>query len=401
MPDSEILDPTEEFARYRRTVLAAVVVPGPAAVRRTVRLRRRRRWAALVAAALALFTGPPLGYVALHRPEPRPGPVLPTPDGTGTPTPSAPTTPTGSPPPTGAGPTTTPPDGRISRDDLLATPVTLPAWPAGTACRTGGVRLTADGREGKNALLAIAHGDVDGDGAQETVALVQCVFGTHGWQQVVAFDRDTAGRVVTVGRVVASARERPQWLIGVQVNGDGVVRVQVGDIYPGGGWAGEWSQRQWRGYRWDGGSFRQVSGPTGFPANPHEVNLVVTATELVFGVAPDGSRTGGTTVRVRNTGTAPARSVALRLDLPAALRPDGDGWSACRSAPGTTGGPVRCEVGGLAPGAEIRLVLGVRVAGDDPPGAGTAELTAHALDADHRGVAEVVEYDNVTALGYR
>ncbi|GHJ11790.1 hypothetical protein TPA0907_61570 [Micromonospora humidisoli] len=401
MPDSEILDPTEEFARYRRTVLDSVVVPGPAAVRRTVRLRRRRRWAALVAAALALLTGPTLGYVALHRPEPRPGPVLPTPDATGTPTPTAPTTPTGGPPPTGAGPTATPPDGRISRGELLATPVTLPTWPTGAACPTAGVRLTADGQEGRNALLALAHGDVDGDGAQETVVLVQCVFGTHGWQQVVAFDRGTAGRIVTVGRVVVSARERPQWLIGVQVRGDGVVRVQVGDIYPGGGWAGEWSQRQWRGYRWDGGSFRQVSGPTGFPTNPHEVNLVVTATELVLGVAPDGSRTGSTTVRVRNTGTAPARSVALRFDLPAALRPDGDGWAACRSAPGTTGGPVRCEVAGLAPGAEIRLVLGLRVAGDDPPGAGTAELTASALDADHRVVAEVVEYDNVTPLRYR
>ncbi|WP_091242171.1 hypothetical protein [Micromonospora matsumotoense] len=233
------------------------------------------------------------------------------------------------------------------------------------------------------------------------MAVVQCVFGTHGWQQVVAFDRDSTGRVVTVGRVVLSARERPQWLIGVQVRGDGVVRVQVGDIYPGGGWAGEWSQRQWRGYRWDGGSFRQVSGPTTFPVNPHEVNLVVTATDLVLGVAPDGSRAGGTTVRVRNVGSAPARSVALRFDLPAALRPDGDGWKACRTAPGTAGGPVRCDLGGLAPGAEFRLSLGLRVAPDDPLGAGTAELTAQALDAENQVVAEVVEYDNVTPLPYR
>ncbi|MBO4162660.1 MULTISPECIES: hypothetical protein [Micromonospora] len=400
MPDPEILDPTVEFARYRRTVLAEVVVPGPAAVRRTVRSRRRRRWAALVAAVLALFTGPTLGYVALHRPEPRPGPVLPAPEPTGTPTPGGPVTPTGSPTPTGAAPTT-PPDGRIGRNELLATTVTLPGWPAGAQCRTGGVRLTADGHEGQNALLAVDHGDVDADGAQETVALVQCVFGTHGWQQVVAFDRDVAGRIVTVGRVVVSARERPQWLIGMQVRGDGVVRVQVGDIYPGGGWAGEWSQRQWRGYRWDGGSFRQVSGPTGFPPNPHEVNLVVTATDLVLGVAPDGSRAGNTTVRVRNTGTGPARAVALRFDLPVALRPDGDGWAACRTAPATTGGPVRCELGALAPGAEFRLVLGLRVAADDPLGAGTAELTAQALDAGHRIVAEVVEFDNVTPLPYR
>ncbi|MFJ6195808.1 hypothetical protein [Micromonospora sp. NPDC092111] len=401
MPESEILDPAEEFARYRRTVLAAVVVPGPAAVRRTVRRRRHHRLAVAVTAALALFTGPILGYAALHRPDPHPGPVLPTPDPTGSPTPSGSPGPTGSPSPTGASPTPTGPDGRISRSQLLATPVTLPAWPGGTDCQTDGVRLTGDPREGRNALLALDHGDVDGDDAEETVALVQCVFGTHGWQQVVAFDRDTTGKVVTIGRVVLSARERPQWLIGVDVRGDGVVRVQVGDIYPGGGWDGEWSQRQWRGYRWDGDSFAQVWGPTGFPTNPHEVNLVVTASDLVLSPAPDGSRAGTTTVRVRNRGTGAARYVALRFDLPAALRSDGDGWAACRTAPGTAGGPVRCELGRLAPGAEFQLTLGLRVAADDPLGAGTAELTAQALDAAHQVVAEVVEYDNVTPLRYR
>ncbi|WP_328342741.1 hypothetical protein [Micromonospora sp. NBC_00421] len=401
MPESEILDPTEEFARYRRTVLAAVVVPGPAAVRRTVRLRRRRRWVAWLAALLTLFTAPTLGYVALHRPEPRPGPVLPVPDPTSPPTSSVPTTPTGSPSPSSAGPTPTPPDGRISRSQLLATPVTLPTWPASAECQTGDVRLTGEGQWGKNALLALHHGDVDGDGAQETVALVQCVFGTHGWQQVVAFDRDTAGRVVTVGRVVLSARERPQWLIGMQVRGDGVVRIQVGDLYPGGGWDGRWSLRQWRGYRWDGGSFRQVSGPTSFPTNPHLVNLVVTATDLVLNAGPDGARTGTTTVRVRNVGTAPAHSVALRFDLPSALRPDGGDWSACRAAPATTGGPVRCDLGQLAPGAEFQLTLGLRVAADDPLGAGTAEVTAEALDAENQVVAEVIEHDNGAPLPYR
>ncbi|WP_432900761.1 hypothetical protein ACQP1S_28355 [Micromonospora matsumotoense] len=38
---------------------------------------------------------------------------------------------------------------------------------------------------------------------------------------------------------------------------------------------------------------------------------------------------------------------------------------------------------------------------DDPLGAGTAELTAKALDAENQVVAEVVEYDNVTPLPYR
>ncbi|MEH1054554.1 hypothetical protein V6U89_04995 [Micromonospora sp. CPCC 206171] len=400
MPEQEVL--ATEFARYRQAVMAEIEVPGPAAVRRAVHRRRRNHLAAGATAALTLVAGPVVGYAALDRSAPHPTPVDPTPSATASPSPTP--SGSGSPSPSSATTSTSPtgaPDGRISRAQLLAGPVTLPTWHVDAGCPNGRVRLTGEAGWETNTLLALDTGDIDGDGAAETVALVQCVRGTGGPQQVVAFDRDRSGRIVTVGQVTRTRRERPQWLSALDVRDDGVVRVQVGDIAPGGGWPGDWSQRQWRGYRWDGRSFGQVSGPTAFAPNPHEANLVLTATDLVLATAPDGSRTGTVTVRIRNAGTGPAAFVALRLGLPSALRPDGDGWAPCRNTPATTSQPVGCDLGRLDAGAEFRLTLGLRAAAGVTVGRGTADVDARPMDARSTVVEEVYEADNVVRIDYR
>ncbi|NYH43524.1 hypothetical protein HNR22_003251 [Micromonospora jinlongensis] len=398
MSEQETLDLAEEFAHYRRTVLDKVEVPGPAAVRRTVRGRNRRRWGATATTALALLGGSAIGYAAMSGPDHRPGPVEPTPSVSVSPTPTP--TPTPSPSVTSDGPASAAPDGRISRAQLLGASVTLPAWRAGRGCPTTGVRISGDDREGVNWLVALDHGDVDGDGAVETVALVQCVFGTKGPMQVVAFDRDKAGKVITLGRVVATTIDKPEWLFALDVVGDGTVRVQVGDIAPGGGWPAEWSQRQWRGYRWKGEAFAQVSGPTTFGQNRHDVNLVVTATNLVLAETPDGSRVGTVTVRIHNT-TGAASYVALRLGLPATVRPDGDGWAACRNDPETTREPVTCDLKGLDGGKEVVLTLGFRVAAGTTVAAGEADVDVRPMDADFDFVEEVYDPDNMVVITYR
>ncbi|MFF0151131.1 hypothetical protein [Micromonospora sp. NPDC005203] len=400
MSEQEALGLAEEFTRYRRTVLDEVEVPGPAAVRRTVRGRGRRRLATTATTVLALFGGSALGYAAMDGPDHRPGPVEPTPSISASPTPSGSATPTPSPSATSASPTTPVPDGRISRAQLLGASVTLPAWRAGQGCPTSQTRISGDDREGVNWLVALDHGDVDGDGAVETVALVQCVLGTGGPMQVVAFDRDEAGKVVTLGRVVTTTIDKPQWLFALDVVGDGMVRVQVGDIAPGGGWKAEWSQRQWRGYRWKGGAFAQVSGPTSFGPNRHDVNLVVTATNLVLADTPDGSRVGMVNVRVRNM-TGLAAYVSLRLGLPTAVRPDGAGWAACRNDPETTREPVTCDLNGLGDGKEVLLTLGFRVAAGTTVGTGKAEVDVRPVDVNFDFVEEVYEPDNTVEITYR
>ncbi|MEV4765422.1 hypothetical protein AB0J89_22670 [Micromonospora chokoriensis] len=399
MSEQETLGLAEEFAHYRRTVLDKVEVPGPAAVRRTVRGRNRRRWGATATTALALFGGSAIGYAAMSGPDHQPGPVDPTPSISVSPTPDSSTSPTPDASATSGGPVSAVPDGRISRAQLLGASVTLPAWRAGRGCPTSAVRLSGDDREGVNWLVALDHGDVDGDGAVETVALVQCVLGTRGPMQVVAFDRDEQGKVVTLGRVVATTIDKPQWLFALDVVADGTVRVQVGDIAPGGGWPAEWSQRQWRGYRWKGDAFAQVSGPTSFGPNRHDVNLVVTATNLVLADAGDGSKVGTVTVRIRNTAGS-AAYVALRLGLPPAVRPDGSGWAACRNDPETTQEPVTCDLNGLGAGKEAKLTLGFRVPAGTSVGTGKADVDVRAMDANFDFVDEVYVPDNTVSITY-
>ncbi|MEW2432140.1 hypothetical protein AB0877_29375 [Micromonospora sp. NPDC047644] len=398
MSEQEILDLAEEFARYRRTALAEVEAPGPAAVRRTVRGRSRRRLAASATTALALFGGSAVGYAALSGPDHRPGPVDPTPSISASPTPTpTPTSPTPSPAGTSASPTVGAADGRFSRAQLLAAPVTLPAWRAGRGCPTSQTRLTADAREGANWLLALDHGDIDGDGAVETVALVQCVLGTRGPMQVVAFDRDEAGKATTVGRVVATTIDKPEWLFALDVVGDGTVRVQVGDIAPGGGWNARWSQRQWRGYRWKGDAFSQVSGPTSFGPNPNLADVAVTTGDLVLRTADDGSRTGTATVRIRNRGTGPVAHVVLRLGVPAAVRADVDGWGPCA---GVLDGvePITCRLGELAAGAEMRLDLDFRVLEGITLSTDKADVDVQPMDSERDVLPDVNRADNLVQM---
>jgi hypothetical protein len=131
-------------------------------------------------------------------------------------------------------PTATPnaPDGRISRAQLLAARVDLPTWPSYVpkTCVTADVRL----RSGLipdyvPALLdpELRYADVDGDGAAETVALISCRIGEASAKQVVAFDRDSAGRMVTMGQVVGT-KEGLDDITDFTVLTDGHIRRQLG-----------------------------------------------------------------------------------------------------------------------------------------------------------------------------
>ncbi|MEH0983668.1 hypothetical protein [Micromonospora sp. CPCC 205556] len=399
------VDLAGEFTRYRETMLAEVEVPGPAEARRTVRRRRRHHLATAAAAAVALLGGPAVGYAALDRSGPPPEPVRPTPSASPTPTPSGSPNPTGPPSPTTASPSRTAPDGRISRQQLAAARVDLPAWRPGPACPTDGVRLAAEAgsaREKTNAIEEVETGDVDGDGAAETVALIRCALGSGGPQQAVAFDRDDAGRIVTVGRITASTIEQPQWLTGLDVRADGVVRVQVADLAPGGGWPGDWSQRQWRGYRWSGERFTQVEGPTSFGPNPYSTDLAVTAKDLILADDPtDGSRVGAIQVRIRNLGDRRADAVPLTLDLPVALLPYGSAWSGCGPDPGRYRPPLSCDLGPVEAGGELVVRLGVRL----PPGArltpGTAAVRGAATGPGGYNLLDPDVDNNEDTIAYR
>ncbi|MEV1014443.1 hypothetical protein AB0I95_20845 [Micromonospora sp. NPDC049751] len=405
MSDQEILDLAEEFAHYRRTVLEEVEVPGPAAVRRTARGRGRRRFATTTATVLALFGGAAVGYATMNGPDREPGPVDPTSAPSASPSATATASATASPSATasngGASPTVAAPNGRIGRAQLLAATVSLPAWTTPAECPTGRVRLGAEpAREGVNELVALDYGDLDGDGATETVALVRCLFGTRGPFQVVAFDRDASGRVVTLGRVAGTASPTPGWVTALDVRDDGEVRVEVLDVAPGGGWPMKNSQRQWRGYRWTGDAFDQVSGPSTFGPNPRSADLSITATDLVLTPAADDSRSGTVTVRIRNDADRTPPGVLFTIELPKALQPVGDGWSGCDIGTGSTV-LVSCHISAVPAHGEMRRTLELRVAAGTSLAPGKATLWTWSRDPDMDPWLDNNSDDNESTFGYR
>jgi hypothetical protein len=348
-----------------RAELTPLVEPrGPAAVRATVRRRRRVTAVACGVAAAVVIAVPAVVLAVPNRDnDPRPG-VTPT---TAPPTTSPPTATTPPPSPT----TPAAPDGRISQADLLAARVALPAW-SHKSCPSGRLRLVPPGNDIAVAELhAIRYADVDADGAQETLAVVRCPLEEHGEDQVVAYDRDTDGGIVLIGQVV---RTGPAigWIEEVEAGPDNTVRVEVHDYRDGGHWDGNWSQQQWRGYRWDGERFQQVDGARTFGPNPNVNDLKVTATELVF-EAPDnvGRRAGAMSVTVRNNGPGLVRGPLIRwsFDGDPSLERIGDGWRTCSPPEGLSEANrdgISCLVGPLVAGEQRTIMFRFRTTADLP-----------------------------------
>jgi hypothetical protein len=298
------------------------------------RPRRRRLRAALIAAVAVLLVAAPLTlYLMLRDDSPS---ITPAPEPSTGPTSSV------SVEPSTTAPTATPaPDGRFSLEQLRNATFTVPAWPADNLTGLSGrltfhdgqVLVPADNRfpfERHIIIGGVTYGDVDHDGASETIVELACVV-QGGSQQLVALDRDAAGRIVTMGTVVATTGEiRVIDNNSVRVTSDGVVEARVGDIQL---CCGDETPQKWqvRGYGWTGTQFRQVSGPTALPLNPSVTDTSVTAGDLVFGPPADRIRRGTLTVTVRHVrGTRPHHLVLQLWPAPGIER-DGTAWPPVRT----------------------------------------------------------------------
>jgi hypothetical protein len=234
--------------------------------------RRRVLIVALIAVATALILTAPFVFRALRSSTPPVTGAEPTLEST-----APAVVPTVAPTPTGPAP-----DGRISMAELRSATIDVPAWPAEWLDCLAGRQTFVDGEVYRfaddlypydrhlliqNETKQPAYGDVDNDGAQETIVVIGCYW-QGGGAQVVALDRDAAGSIVTMGTVIAMTGEiRVFHEESVRVLPDGTVEVSVGDYQ---NCCGSDVPVQWqvRGYGWIVDRFHQVSGPTGFPPNP-------------------------------------------------------------------------------------------------------------------------------------
>ena len=232
------------------------------------------------------------------------------------------------------------PDGRISLQTLKNATLVIPRWPSDNVRGPSGALRFRDGRVAvpfrtapvgeppvgsEIDILSVRYGDVDRDGADETIAEIGCLV-EGGSKQLVAFDRDRSGHIVTLGRVVATTgaiRDLDPDSAGVASNG--TVTVRVSDYQR---CCGDETPQRWqtRGYRWHDGRFEQVSGPTVMIANPYVSETRIGAGALVLGPVVDGYRSGTVTITITHGwGTRPDH-VRLRFFPPADLERTGTAW---------------------------------------------------------------------------
>ena len=301
--DDDLL--TSAFADFGSEVSTYVKPAGTTAARAAVQHRRKvRTIAASTFAALAIAT--PVAAYAAAGSESNGPPATPADSPSAVQTTTSPAAPT-----TAASETVEAPDGRVSKTDLGKATLSIPSWPKGftEGCPHGSVKFSG-GKAGDTGVLKLqgepVYVDVDHDGAQETVMLLACSPQGDDYK-VLAFDRDTTGKIVTLGQVIGSAGNEGrqgtdiETIWEVQAGDDGQVKVDVGEYRPCCDMA-QASQHQWRTYGWNGTAFTQTGGPTAFGPSPNVADVTATADTLTMTATGSGTWQGTLKVTVRNNG---------------------------------------------------------------------------------------------------
>lgn len=350
--------------------------------------RRRWRGPVIAMAATIVVVAPLLGY-AIYQAGGEPA---------ATPSPSA--------PPASTSPA---PDGRVSLAELRNATLFIPAWPSdanfigpsGWVRFTGGESGTLPGTGIRLYLpdSAVGYGDVDRDGAQETVVNIASGNEGRSWQ-VLALDRDTEGKIVTIGPVVATTGPIQVIRDDVRVDGEGFARVQVGDFQVSAGEDPAVTQWQARVYALRGDRFTQVGGATSFPENPRVTELVVTADDVVLGPPVRGMRHGTLRVVVAATGRAAPDHLVFMMNLPADLVREGPAWAEAE-VERVDADSVRVYLRDVrpapVPGGSRAYVFGLARA-EDASGADTLQVFVSGLTAENLSMGENQPDDNLVTV---
>lgn len=253
-----------------------------------------------------------------------------------------------------------PPDGHIPLAALREATLSVPEWPADNMRGPSGMLTFHDGvvsvtpqtvEDGQPPfadsvlILSVSYGDVDHDGADETIALLGAMI-EGGSKQLVAYDRDRAGNIVSLGRIVATTGEiRDIRSSSARVDKAGIVTAAVADYQR---CCADTTPQIWqtRGYALRDGKFEQVSGPQRMPVNPHVTEMRVTAGTLELGAPRRGYRYGTLDVTVSHRRGAHPDKVTVWFYTDSGLERAGTKWPAVKKQGDSFGATIAAPAAG-------------------------------------------------------
>jgi hypothetical protein len=301
---------TGAFSEFSAAAAPSVRPLGTQAVRGEVAHRRKVRAVALSVVAALVVAVPVASYAAFGRDSQAP----PTPGSSVTPTISE--TPTETPSASPSAPAIPAPDGRITIAQLTAGKVDVPKWSSGGttpdgSCNDGQIKLgqPESGSHHNPTLTSyvqqVAYANFDADGALETAALLKCAPGEAKLTQVVVFDRDAAGKIVTQGRLFAGS------IWSVKANPAGGVDLDVSDSQACCDTPKATELHQIRTFGWNGAKLAQLAGPTSFTTHSKPIDLQLTVKSATWGPSAGGYRTGTVVVVIKNASSTRSNSFII------------------------------------------------------------------------------------------
>jgi hypothetical protein len=165
--------------------------------------------------------------------------------------------------------------------------------------------------------------NLDGDAEPETAVWVRCVtFEEQRISQVVGFERDAAGQLVSLGAVVKEPPPPNDFTAMDAIAGGGLAVNVVWDNYSGepGDPVG-----QRRTFAFRDGAFRQIGGPAEFKRAKADLKLTVVG-DLIWPKA--GQSTAKLTLRVENKGPEDAPQFEIMFALGGLINVVGEGGDA-------------------------------------------------------------------------
>ena len=353
---------------YRELTVSQIKPAGTDIARSTAVHRKRVHTVSLAVLVSVLVIAPVTAYAATDHDRHAPPTIAGTPTGSPSIASAAPSTsPTTSTPPSISTSAASPPahastPGRsapITQHELANATLQLPSntWLT-SFCPHGTVKLVnghfTDRNDGgpEDGLLKVVTTDVDHDGNPDAVALFGCARSDPGFQSAVAFQRRSDGKIHTMGAVTTGIPMMPN----IATAAGGSVRLQVSNLQGSDEGAVAAQIVQWRTYSWNGSRFRQTAGSTSFTTASQ---LTAQTSNLNFGAAVNGIRTGTMTVSIHNQGSRTVRTGSIVFNggfIVEELPSDNPSCGTLPYAPDIPSSGV-CAIGSVAAGKTVTVPI--------------------------------------------